>query len=87
MQVLDLRNIQHKDSPIYYRRFYAGTIVMEIMRQNVERDIEFTIETTPLGSKNIKVTFSGPVDYPMVPLLKEVKSYLDEFDRKGGLPV
>jgi hypothetical protein len=60
---------------------------MEIMQKNVERSIEFSIETTPLGDKNINVIFNQPVDYPMVPLLKEVKSYLDEFDRKGGLPV
>ncbi|MDR1212341.1 MAG: hypothetical protein LBK40_08945 [Spirochaetaceae bacterium] len=87
MQVLELKNIQHKETPIYYRRFYAGTIVMEILKKNVERDIEFIIETTPFGNRNINVTFRRSVDYPMVPLLKEVKSYLDEFDRKGGLPV
>jgi hypothetical protein len=87
MQILELKNIQHKDTPIYYRRFYNGTIVMEILQKNVERSIEFSIETTPYGSKNINVTFDKPVDYPMVPLLKEVKSYLDAFDRKGGLPV
>jgi hypothetical protein len=87
MRVLELRDVQRKDTPIYYRRFYTGTLVLELMQKNVERGIDFSVELMPTGHKHITIAFDQPVDYPMVPLLREIKSYIDELDRKGGLPL
>ncbi|QQO07529.1 hypothetical protein [Breznakiella homolactica] len=87
MQIIELKDIVRKDHPIYYRRFYTGTIVMEILSKTVERHIDFSVEIMPTGKKEINVTFDQPVDYPMVPLLKKLKTYIDDFDRSGGLPV
>jgi hypothetical protein len=87
MKILGLKNIKRSDSPIYYRRFYSGTISMEILAKTVDRKIDFRIEIMPMGNKEIAVTFDQPVDYPMVPLMKELKLYLEELDKSGQLPV
>jgi hypothetical protein len=60
---------------------------MEIMAKTIERKIDFKIEIMPTGKKDISITFDKPVDYPLVPLMKELKTYLDELDRCGDLPV
>ncbi len=62
-------------------------LLVEIMAKMVERKIDFKIELMPTGKKHISVTFEQPIDYPLVPLLKELKPYLDELDRSGQLPV
>ncbi len=87
MKIIDLRDIERTDSPIYYRRFYSGVLHVEIMAKMLERKIDFMIELMPTGKKHISVTFEQPIDYPLVPLLKELKPYLDELDRSGQLPV
>jgi hypothetical protein len=87
MKIIDLKDIQRTDSPIYYRRFYSGVLSMEIMAKTVESKIDFKIEMMPTGKKDISITFDQPVDYPLVPLMKELKKYLDELDRSGQLPV
>lgn len=87
MKIIGLNKIQRTDSPIYYRRFYSGVLTMEIMSKTVEKKIDFKIELMPTGKKDISVTFEQPVDYPLVPIMKELKPYLDELDRSGQLPV
>ncbi|MDR2900907.1 MAG: hypothetical protein LBV20_05265 [Treponema sp.] len=87
MNIIDLKDIQRTDSPIYYRRFYSGILLIEIMAKVVERKIDFKIEMMPTGKKDISITFEQPVDYPLVPLMRELKKYLEELDRSGGLPV
>ncbi len=87
MKIIALKDIERTDSPIYYRRFYSGLLIMDIMAKVVERKINFKIEHMPTGKKDISVTFEQPVDYPLVPLMKELKKYLDELDSIGELPV
>jgi hypothetical protein len=86
MKILQVRNIERKDVPIYYRRLFSGTLELELMNRSLERAIDFTIETKPTGHKDIFVTLAEPVDYPLVPLMKEVKKYLNDLDDSGGLP-
>jgi hypothetical protein len=86
MKVLQVKDIERKDVPIYYRRLFSGILVLELLNKTVERAINFTIETKPTGVRDILVTLAEPVDYPLVPLMKEVKKYLNELDDSGGLP-
>ena len=86
MKVLSVRNIVRKDVPIYYRRLFSGIAVLELIGQSVERKIDFSIETKPTGQSEISVTFIDPVDYPLVPLVREIKKFLDALDKSGGLP-
>jgi hypothetical protein len=86
MKVLQVKDIERKDVPIYYRRLFSGILVLELLNNTVERAINFTIETKPTGVRDIFVTLAEPIDYPLIPLMKEVKQYLNELDDSGGLP-
>jgi hypothetical protein len=86
MKILQIKNIERKDVPIYYRRLFTGVVVLELMNKQVEGNIDFSIETKPTGHKDISVTFINSFDYPLVPLIKEIKKYVIDLDNGGSLP-
>jgi hypothetical protein len=86
MKVVSIKDISRKDVPIYYRMLYTGTVVLELIDKTVERQIDFSIETKPTGSKEISVKLLEAVDYPLVPLTRELKNFITKLDRSGGLP-
>jgi hypothetical protein len=88
MRVLEIKEIIRKDVPIYYRRFFSGIANIELLNNNtVERRIDFYIETKPTGLKEILVTLAEPIDYPLVPLIKALKTTIDTLDSNGALPL
>ncbi|MDR1411069.1 MAG: hypothetical protein LBI91_02550 [Spirochaetaceae bacterium] len=86
MKVVQIKNVVRKEVPIYYRRLYSGIAEFELLNKPEERSIDFTIETKPTGQKNIFVTMPEPVDYPLVPLMRELKKFLINLDDAGKLP-
>jgi hypothetical protein len=86
MKVLEIKDIVRKDVPIYYRLLYTGIIILELVNKPVERRIDFSIEIKPTGQKEITVTLAEPVDYPLVPLIKEIKTFIHHLHTTGGLP-
>ena len=86
MKIIGIHNIIRKDVPIFYKRFYKGTLAIELMSKNQEVPIEFIIEHKPTGHLEIDVTLSETIDYPLVPLLKELKKYIGELDSSRKLP-
>jgi hypothetical protein len=86
MRIVEIKEIIRKDVPIYYRRLYSSVLVIELMNKIIERKIDFSIETKPTGQKDVLVTIAEPVDYPLVPLLKELKKFINEIDSNGQLP-
>ena len=86
MKVVTVKDIERKDVPIYYRRLFSGMLVLEILHKTEERRINFTIETMPTGQRGVFVTIIDPIDYPLTPLIREVKKYLQDLDDAGGLP-
>ncbi|MCL2320162.1 MAG: hypothetical protein FWC45_08755 [Treponema sp.] len=86
MKVVEIKNIIRKDVPIYYRRLYSGIAVMELINDPVEIPLDFQIEQKPTGHVEIGVTLSKKVDYPLVPLQKELKSFIGALDSNGKLP-
>ncbi|MDR3341841.1 MAG: hypothetical protein LBT14_03465 [Treponema sp.] len=86
MKILEIKELVRKDVPIYYRRLFSGIVIMELLNKSVERHIDFSIETKPTGHKEIVITIAEPVDYPMVPLLRALKTFIDTIDKKGELP-
>jgi len=86
MKVLEIRDIVRKDVPIYYRRLFTGTAVLEILDNALERRIEFTIETKPTGARETTVAMIESLDYPLVPVIKELKDCIASLDRSGALP-
>jgi hypothetical protein len=85
MKVISIKDMIRKDVPIYYRKLYTGVAVIEMDKQ-VDYRIDFSIEYKPTGQKEVNITFIDKVDYPLVPLNKELKNYIVELETAGGLP-
>ena len=86
MKILEIKNIVRKDVPIYYRRLYTGIAVLEMLNKPVEVALDFQIEHKPTGHTEISITSIEKVDYPLVPLQKELKKVIAELDSNGILP-
>ena len=86
MKIIDIKNIERKDVPIYYRRLYSGIALLELINKLVEVPLDFQIEHKPTGQKEVGITLVGQVDYPLVPLHKELKSFIGALDSGGKLP-
>ena len=86
MKIINIRDIVRKDVPIYYRRLYTGVAILELMKGPADYRIDFSIEQKPTGDKEINVTFIDTIDYPLIPLSKDLKEYIYGLDSSGGLP-
>jgi hypothetical protein len=86
MKIVEIKNIVRRDFPIYYRRFYTGIVVFELIKKQQESLLEFTIEQKPTGMIEISFTLQEPVDYPLIPLQKELKKYIGDLNFGGKLP-
>ena len=86
MTIIEIKNMSRKEFPIYYRRFYSGVAVIEIINRPVEFPIDFQIEHKPTGHTEIALSFSHTVDYPLIPLQRELKRFITTLDSDGKLP-
>ena len=86
MKIIEIKNITRKELPIYYRRLYTGLVVLELMNRNIESQLEFQIEHKPTGQTEINLNLSENIDYPLVPLHKELKNFIGALDSTGKLP-
>ncbi|MDR2211107.1 MAG: hypothetical protein LBO65_06540 [Spirochaetaceae bacterium] len=86
MKITAIKDLIRKDVPIYYRRLFSGTLVIELLSNTIESHIDFTVETKPTGVNEVIVTGMDAVDYPLLPLMKEIKKYISVLDETGGLP-
>ena len=86
MKVINIKDMIRKDVPIYYRRLYTGVAVIEFNQNSSDFRVDFSIETKPTGHKEINVSFIDTMDFPLVPVTKELKQYILEMDDAGGLP-
>ena len=86
MRVITIKDIVRKDVPIYYRLLYTGVAAIELTKGTGEYRIDFSIEIKPTGQKEIGVSFLDAVDYPLIPVTKELKSFIDTMHTNGTLP-
>jgi len=87
MKVIEIRDLARKDVPIYYRRLYSGIVVLELINSIVDVPLDFQIEHKPTGHTEISITSSmEKVDYPLIPLKKELKRFIGSLDSDGKLP-
>lgn len=86
MKVVSIKNPIRKDVPIYYRKLYTGIAVIELNQEPTDYRIDFTIEIKPTGHKDINISFLDPIDYPLIPVTKELRQFIDNMDSTGGLP-
>jgi hypothetical protein len=86
MKVVNIKDIIRKDIPIYYRLLYTGVAVLELTADAADYRIDFSIEIKPTGQKEITVSFLDDLDYPLVPIIKELKKFIDTMHTNGLLP-
>jgi hypothetical protein len=86
MKVTGIKELVRKDVPIYYRRLYSGILEIELINKSVESHIDFLIETKPTGVNEVIINTMDSVDYPLLPLTKEIKKFISVLDETGGLP-
>jgi hypothetical protein len=86
MKIVEIKSIVRKEMPIYYRRFYTGVAVIGLINTTVSVPLEFQIEHKPTGATEINIILSEKVDYPLIPLLKELKNFISALDSGGKLP-
>jgi hypothetical protein len=86
MKILEIKDITRKDVPIYYRRLYTGVAVVELVGKSQDVRLDFSIEHKPTGHKEILITLTDKVDYPLVPLNSALKKHIDDLDSSGALP-
>jgi hypothetical protein len=86
MQVIGIKDIVRKDVPIYYRLLYTGVAVLELTKKQAEYRIDFSIEIKPTGQKEIIVTFLDDLEFPLIPISKELKNQINTLHTNGLLP-
>jgi len=86
MKIITLKDMIRKDVPIYYRKLYTSVAVIELNNKQNEYRIDFSMEIKPTGQKEFNVNFIDAVDYPLIPLTKELKQYIAELEAADGLP-
>jgi len=87
MKVLELTSISKEEGWIYYRNTYRATATLEILTRTVSIPLSFTIETGPLGDRNIEVEgIPTDLDYPVLPIRTSLKKYIDDMAKQGQLP-
>jgi len=86
MKVVAIKDIIRKDVPIYYRLLYTGVAVIELAKGAENYRIDFTIEIKPTGLKDISVTFLDNLEYPLLPVIKELKVIIDKMHEDELLP-
>ncbi|WP_028975333.1 hypothetical protein [Spirochaeta cellobiosiphila] len=86
MKVIHLQNLDKKDIPLHYRNEFSGEAILSAMGKEVEKKIEFVIERMPTGQKEITVKILEGLDYPIAPVIKNLKEHIDQLDRDGKLP-
>jgi hypothetical protein len=86
MKVVAIKDIIRKDVPIYYRLLYTGVAVIELSKGAADYRIDFTIEIKPTGLKEISVTFLDTLEYPLLPVIKELKTIIDNMHTNELLP-
>lgn len=86
MRIVAVKDIVRKDIPIYYRLLYTGVVVLELTKSPADYRIDFSIEVKPTGQKEINVSFLDDLDYPLLPVVKELKKYIESMHNNGTLP-
>lgn len=86
MKVVDISNIQRKENLLYYRREYRGEATIELLANTLVVPVDFVLEQRPIGGYAIHVSLVDSIDYPLVPIVAELKTRISELDLKGDLP-
>ncbi|MCK5153698.1 MAG: hypothetical protein KAQ93_05005 [Spirochaetales bacterium] len=86
MEVINIKNIVRKDIPLHYREEFSGLAVLNNKRSETsENKIEFSLERTPFGTKEIEIKFSKTPDFPVISAIRNLKEYILLMEKEGKL--
>ena len=86
MDVISIKNIVRKDIPLHYREEFSGLAVMNDMRLiESESKIEFSLERTAFGTKQVEVKFVKAPDYPVIQAIRTLKDFILNLEKEGKL--
>ena len=86
MQVIELKDLKRKETPLHYIREFNGLAVLETSVGRKEAALAFTVERKPIGPPDVSIRFLEEPDWPLLPLIKSVKDIILGLDKSGGLP-
>ena len=74
MVVSKLVDIERKESHIYYMQDFTATMVYSVVGKEQKGRLAFSVEHKPTGEMVISVRFIDDVDYPLLPLIIDLKT-------------
>ena len=87
MKVLKLHSITKDAGYIYYIDHYIAESKIEFLANVVDVPISFTVEMNPLGIRTVDLDpLPKDIDYPVIPLNKSLKEFIDVMARDDQLP-
>ncbi len=87
MKVVELRNLYRKNPELHYRKEFTGSAVLESVNSSrIEKPVEIVYELKATGGADIHVKLLEDINYPLLPILKSIKSLIQRMDKKGQLP-
>lgn len=86
MEILKLQNLLKKDVPLYYRNEYSGDFVLQTFpgKEDIVR-ADFVLERNAVGEVDISVQLKNTPDYPLLPVISKMKTFILDLDREGKL--
>lgn len=82
---MELKDVQRKDVPLYYRKEFKAQAVFESFHGKFEKPVEFSIEHKPHGPIEVQVKILAEVDYPLIPVVQSLKRYVRDLEAGGRL--
>lgn len=86
MKVLELKELNRRDSTIHYIKEFTGVAVLTAGTVKAETDISFTLEHKPLGAPELTVRIMDPLDWPLLPVIRALREHILDLERTGRLP-
>lgn len=86
MKVVDLTNVRRKETPLYYRKEFKADAILEFMEETTSYTVEFVLEHKATGGVDIRVTLTEDLDYPLMPIVANLKRYILDMHERGSLP-
>ena len=84
MDLVEIKNIMKKDSPLHYREEFSALAVFNNVKiqKIIEMPVEFSFESNAFGKKNVEVFLKKSIDYPLLPLKNSIKDYILSLDKQ-----
>lgn len=87
MKVLEIKNLVLKDSPVLYRKEFTADAVFETLdKEKLGKKIQFILEKNHFGDSEIKVNLLEDINFPLVSIIRRIKTHIHEMEKKGLLP-